>query len=131
MENLTTFKQNLLTFGLTRNKLICDCRKRSAEVESNKEIFDDRPKTESIETVILPLASIGEKSGFNDALAVLKKIDGMTGAKLFFRETAVCIQYDPDRMDVNTISTSLRLIGLNFNDELIFQDMLIEGIVNI
>jgi len=79
MENMTIFKQNLLTFGLTRNKLICDCCRRSADPESNKESSDDRPKTESIEIV----------------------------------------------------STILMFIGLNFNDEPIFQDMPIEGVVNI
>ncbi len=47
MENLIIVKQNLLTFGLTRNKLICDCCKRSAEAERNREISDERPKTES------------------------------------------------------------------------------------
>ena len=79
----------------------------------------------------MPLASIGEKSGFNDALAVLKNIDGMTGAKFIFRETAVRFQHDPDRTDVNTISTILRFIGFNFNDDPIFQDIPIEGVVNI
>ena len=131
MENLTIFKHNLITLEPERNRRICDCSRRSAEDESNKEIFDDRRKTKSIQTVILPLASIGGKSGINDALAVLRKIDGVTGATLFFQQTAVCIHYDPNRTDPNIISTILRSRGLGFNNEPIYQDMHFESVVSI
>jgi hypothetical protein len=131
MENLIIFNQNLIIQGPARNKQTCSCYSHFAEAENNKKRFDDRQKTEPIATVVLPLTIFGGKHGFNDALAVLRNIDGVTGANLFFRETAVRIHYVPNLTNINIIFTIIKTMGLGLNDDPSFQDMPVKGVVNI
>lgn len=90
MEDLIECKQIVFPCESAWKKSVCDVFSRSDETGELKKTIDrhidDRRIAKPIQTILLPLSDVGGKSGFKEALAVLRKMDGVTGANLFSGE---------------------------------------------
>lgn len=66
-----------------------------------------RPNNQS---ATFPLASIGGKTKFRNASAVLKQIEGVKGIRLFFNQTALRIYYDPRFTGVTSLDEAINAL---------------------
>lgn len=98
------------------NQAFCCCDKPSVGASLQNSIqLDGSP--ESLQTVIMPLSSIGGKAVLNRALAILKKIKGVKGASPYFQQTALRVYYNPDHTNLYTIHTALQTIVQGLYDQ--------------
>lgn len=88
----------------------CDRYCRSDVADHTGHIVAFRQNRPEIRTVLLPLSAAGETYQMDRAVAFLKRINGVSGACLFFNRTALRIYYHPDQTNINQILEALRVL---------------------
>lgn len=93
-----------------------DHRRRSDVADRNARIIALRRNKPKMRTVLLPLSAVGETCQMDRIVALLKRIDGVSSACLFFNRTVMRIYFHPEQTNVNQILEALRVLKPNLHD---------------
>lgn len=104
---MTIIRLNHLT---AQGKCKCNCQDRSYDALSERQLYWYRHNTERLHKATMPISSIGSKTNFNEARAILKRIEGVKGACLFFHQTALRVYYDPEQTSVNSTTKVIHVL---------------------
>lgn len=93
-----------------------DRRSRSDVADRTGHIVSLRSNRPKMQTALLPLSAVSETCPLERAVALLKRIDGVSGACLFFNQTALRIYYHPEQTNVFQIVEALQTLKPNLCD---------------
>ena len=63
---------------------------------------------ESLKTVVMPSSLVEGKIMFSSLVENLKKIEGVKGVSLFFKQTALRVYFDPAHTDLHKVQAALQ-----------------------
>jgi hypothetical protein len=90
--------------------------RRSGDADRTGHIVALRQNRPERRTVLLPLYAVGETCQLDRIVALLKRVDGVSSACLFFNRTALRIYYHPEQINVNQIVEALRVLKPDLRD---------------